>query len=360
MRSKRPLSINNCLVHGICNYNCKLCSVNKPTYKGPKNYQTLEATQMLVERIEEAAKQGIYIRHCGHSGAGEPTLHPGFSKHIGLFGKMIEQWSYSIPPPNISLVTNAFLLHRNDIMQTIIDNSIIPTISLPTINPKEYGELMVGNAEKGDALLESVFEGVEKCFKEQGAGRLKDLYFHCSPPQRDIVRNGISAMLDHLTKTAKKHRVGKIKVIIFPATSNRSGAIKKQYKTIDMFKDIYKKYNKKKINTVQVELMYSYKMFYKSIMEIVDVFRSFKYPCLWNASFFISSSGASLCVNDQAHSYDFGDIFSHSFKELMERKESYEPDFLCKPCNQKPTDLKGSLLLSLLRLIFRVKKYSID
>ena len=107
MRGKRPIFINNSLVHGICNYNCRLCGVNKETYQGPKEYQPREVTQKLIERCREAAREGISIRYLENSGDGESTLHPEFAARMDDFGDMIRTWdNRRIPPPNVCVVSN--------------------------------------------------------------------------------------------------------------------------------------------------------------------------------------------------------------------------------------------------------------
>ena len=93
MRTRRQISINNSLAHGICNFNCSLCGVNKPNYRGPREFQSRAVTEKLIERVKEAAAQGVRIRYIANAGDGEPTLHPEFARRMDLFGRMIREWA---------------------------------------------------------------------------------------------------------------------------------------------------------------------------------------------------------------------------------------------------------------------------
>ena len=88
MKTRRPISINNSLAHGICNYSCRLCSVNKKNYRGPKAFQPRAVTEALIHRIEETAAAGIHVRYVANAGDGEPTLHPEFHERMAMFGAM--------------------------------------------------------------------------------------------------------------------------------------------------------------------------------------------------------------------------------------------------------------------------------
>ena len=74
MPYQRPLSINNTLSHGVCNYACSTCGVNTEAYAGPVQFQDIGVTARLVERVGAAAAEGIRVRYLAMAGAGEPTL----------------------------------------------------------------------------------------------------------------------------------------------------------------------------------------------------------------------------------------------------------------------------------------------
>ncbi|WP_457575902.1 radical SAM protein, partial [Desulfomarina sp.] len=172
MNSQRPLSINNSLVHGICNYHCRLCGIKKPDYSGPREFQPLSVTRKLIDRIEEAVQQGIHIRYLANAGDGEPTLHPEFNDRMTLFGEMIRSWQApSIPPPEVSVVSNGSVLTKKNILKSITGNGLTLIISLPTLNPISYGLIMVNDAVKGQALLDAVLPGVEQAMNERAGGR---------------------------------------------------------------------------------------------------------------------------------------------------------------------------------------------
>jgi wyosine [tRNA(Phe)-imidazoG37] synthetase (radical SAM superfamily) len=125
MKTRRAISINNSLVHGICNYSCRLCSINTAGYDGPTEFQSYTVTRTLIQRVIESAESGIHIRYIANSGDGEPTLHPEFTERIRMFGDILREWNSSaVPPPEVSVVTNGSRLNSPGIMDTFLENRI--------------------------------------------------------------------------------------------------------------------------------------------------------------------------------------------------------------------------------------------
>ena len=340
MKTKRPISINNSLVHGICNCNCLTCSVNKPSFRGPKAYQSSEVIKKIIERVKEACEEGIRIRYIDNSGDGEPTLHPEFEQRMGLFGELIREWDYHIcPAPDVSVVTNGLNI-CDSLLEILVKNRISLKISFPTSNIIHYNEIMQPKSrETEETIFKKLITSIEHAMMLASQGKIPTLEFHISPPYREYVRPDFPGTIDFLTKLAKKNGLNKLELFLFPALANRVGFVRASYNAIivDMYKDYIKTYHEKMLNGVRVFVFLSYKHFYKKSTDFIDVLRSFCYPCLWYAgNIFFSPFGDSCCCNDQNIQETNGNIFSHSIRELMELKEKKLPTKICKDCNQVP------------------------
>ncbi len=356
MKTHRAISINNSLVHGICNYSCRLCSINTASYDGPREFQSYTVTKTLIQRVLQSAESGIYVRYIANSGDGEPTLHPEFNERISMFGEMLSEWNVSaVPPPEVSVVTNGSRLNIPSIMDTFLENGISLIISLPTIVPESYGLIMTGERNRGEALLSRILPGVGKAMEHRAKEQLSKLYFHISPPETEIIRNDFPETIDYLTRLARGNGLGEIELVLFPATSNRSGLIRSRVVTVDMYRDLFKRYNGHAVNGVNIRMKLVLKRFFSSIGEIADLVRSFRFPCLWNANFFIAADGSSICCNDQSARNPLGNILSESIDTLMQYKEQYMPGQVCAGCNQSPQRLKGSAEAVLFSFIARFR-----
>jgi hypothetical protein len=343
MRTRRPLSINNSLVHGICNYSCRLCSVNKKNYNGPKEFQPFEVTRTLVRRIRESAQSGIYIRYVTVSGDGEPTLHPEFRSRIGMFGAMLRDWNISdTPRPEVSVVTNGSRLHLPGIEEAFTENDVTLIVSFPTVKPESYGAIMRGDAGIGASMLSIVLPNIERVMHLKAEGALSELCFHISPPETELIRSDFPDTLEYLTYSAHKFGLNNLELILFPAISNRSGLVRSSVVRVDMYRDMFRHFDNRVINNVRIRMKLVLKRFFSTNREIADLVRSFRFPCFWNANFFISADGSSICCNDQTVKYPDGNIMDNSIEELMERKEQCSGTKLCSVCNQSPYKLKGS------------------
>ncbi|NOQ22478.1 MAG: hypothetical protein GQ565_07495 [Candidatus Aegiribacteria sp.] len=359
MKTQRAISINNSLAHGICNYSCRLCGINTASYDGPREFQSYIVTKTLIQRVLESAESGTHVRYIANSGDGEPTLHPEFNDRIRMFGEMLSEWSVSaVPPPEVSVVTNGSRLNIPGIMDTFLENSISLIISLPTVKPESYGLIMTGDSNRGEALLSRVLPGVEKAMEYRAAKQLSKLYFHISPPATEIIRHDFPKTIDFLTRLARGNGLGEIELILFPATSNRSGLIRNTVVTVDMYKDLFRRYNGHAVNGVNIRMKLVLKRFFSNTGEIADLVRSFRFPCLWNANFFIAADGSSICCNDQSARNPLGNILFNSIDTLMQYKEQYMPGQICAGCNQSPERLKGSPEAVLFSLIARFRMLS--
>jgi sulfatase maturation enzyme AslB (radical SAM superfamily) len=356
MNSKRPLSINNGLVHGICNYHCRLCGIKKTDYTGPKEFQPLGVTEKLIDRVLEAVQQGIHIRYIANAGDGEPTLHPEFGERMTLFGKMLQDWQESaIPPPEISVVTNGSKLKEQNILEAVSANGLTLIISLPTLNPVSYGLIMADDDEQGRELLKTVLPGVEQAMEERATGRLRQLYFHISPPEVDLIRADFPATIDGLTRLAHNNKMEEINLILFPAPSNRTGLVTGSTSRTDMYRDLFRQYNDTTFNRVTVRMKLVLQRFFPSLSEIGDLLRHFIFPCLWNGNFFITPDGSSICCNDQSVQTIQGNILNDSIAALMTAKEQFKPGTSCRHCNQSPRHLRGSPEARIFSLLARLR-----
>ncbi|MCK5116165.1 MAG: hypothetical protein KAR44_06165 [Candidatus Aegiribacteria sp.] len=356
MKSHRAISINNSLVHGICNYSCRLCGINKASYDGPREFQSFIVTESLIQRIYESAESGINVRYLANSGDGEPTLHPEFNDRISMFGAMLRKWNISaVPPPEVSVVTNGSRLHMPGIMEAFLENDISLIISLPTVVPESYGTIMTGDSIRGHAILSKILPVIEKAMEYRANGQLSKLCFHISPPETKIIRHDFPDTIDFLTCLARSRALEEIELVLFPATSNRSGLIRSNVVRVDMYKDLFRKYNGHTVNGVNIRMKLVVKRFFSNVFEIADLIRSFKFPCLWNANFFIAADGCSICCNDQSARNPLGNILSESLDTLMQYKELYMPGKMCAGCNQSPQRLRGSAEAVLFSIIVRIR-----
>ena len=122
-----------------------------------------------------------------------------------------------------------------------------------------------------------------------------------------------------------------------------------------MYRDFFKQYNGKFVNGVQIRMQLVLKRFFHSGLEIADLVRSFRFPCLWNANFFIAADGSSICCNDQSVRNPQGNILTDSIETLMQYKEQFLPEKVCARCNQSPQNLKGSFLVRFFSVLARLR-----
>ena len=356
MRTKRPISINNSLSHGICNYNCELCGVNKATYCGPREFQPEAVTRALIGKVQEAARHGLRIRYIANAGDGEPTLHPDFAARMNLFGQMIREWDIKeYPAPEVSVVTNGYRLLEPGVLDAFVRNTLTLIISLPTRNPEAYGQLMVGKSDRGAMLLSKVIPGIREALRLRAKGDIRKIQFHISPPKRDVVRRDFGDTVHFLAREAGSAGVDAVELILFPATSNRAGLIRNKIRGCDMYHDLFKQYNGKIIHGVKVSMRLSYKRFFPRLTEFVDLIRAFDYPCTWNSQLFITAAGDSICCNDQAVRNPMGNVLVQSLVQLMETKESYLPGRVCAGCDQSPARMTGSPMVRVLAAAARLR-----
>lgn len=344
MKTRRPLSINNSLAHGICNYRCRLCAVPRPGFSGPKEFQPREVTQALVDRIREAARAGITIRYVTQAGDGEPTLHPEFLERIRMFGTLVRTWDIpEIPAPEIAVVTNGARLLEPGLLETLCAEGFTLVVSFPSAVASTYGTIMLDNPEKGEAALAKVMAGLREVFRLRATGALKQLYLHVSPPERDLIRRDLPTTIETLTKMGEEVGLKELTLVMFPATTNRSGLIANRLTRTDSMKDLFKRWNGVRVHGVQLKLELMSKRFFRKTSELVDLFLAFDFPCLWNANLFITPHGDSICPNDQAVRQPLGNLQSHSILQLMEEKERYQGGIPCQDCDSAPHRMRGSL-----------------
>ena len=221
--------------------------MNKKSYKGPTEYQSKDVTETLIERVLAGAKGGVKIRRLTNSGDGEPTLHADFPERMDMFGEMLRKWPDDNPVPELSIVTNGSNLTKQTVLDTLARNKVTVNVSFPTSNPEAYGEIMFDSPEKGKKIFDSIAKGVQNVMALKAQGAIPEMYFHVSPPERDIIRRDFPETIDFLTKLAKNVNLDAITLVMFPVTSNRSGLIRNRIKGMDTYADLVKKYNGTKI-----------------------------------------------------------------------------------------------------------------
>lgn len=343
MRTRRAITINNSLVQGICNCSCTTCSVNKPTYQGPRTSQTREIVTAIKDRVLEAAREGLFVRAIGNSGAGEPTMHPEFVEMMEVFGELKRSWSFERhPAPDVCIVTNGHRLAEKGIIEALSRNHISVKISFPTCDPQHYTAIMQpASGETGETIFPRLLPAIAEVMRLRARGDIPRLEFHISPPTFEYLRPDFPQTLEFLTKLAAENGLTDINVKMFPVLSNRSGKVKlgKTSKKLDLYPDYFKRYNKTKLNGVFITMFYPYDYFYPSFAYFFDLWRAFKFPCVWVGNIYLSALGGSDCPNDQEMREQSGNVLTHSLKQIMEIKENRLPGEICKPCNQRPLDL---------------------
>ncbi|HOX06003.1 MAG TPA: radical SAM protein [Planctomycetota bacterium] len=355
MRTRRPLSLNNSLVHGICNCNCQTCGVNKAGYKGPREYQPREVTGRLIARVEQAAAAGVRVRYIANSGDGEPTLHPEFRERMDMFGAMLRNWAAPVPAPEVSVVTNGQRLLVPGVLEAVAGNRLTLIVSFPTTEPADYGRLMFGRPERGAETLETAKAGIRRAMELRAEGRIPRLCFHLSPPEREMVRRGFPETVGFLTREAERAGLGEVELVLFPATSNRSGLVRSRGSSVDFYPDLVRAFNGRAVNGVRVNMSISYRRFFPKVWEVLDLVRSFSLPCMWNAHLFITAAGDSICCNDQAVRAPRGNVLTDSIASLMARKEAHLPGAVCAGCDQRPDRMKGGLAVTVFSLLARAR-----
>lgn len=358
MRSKRPIVINNCLVHGICNFNCITCTVNKPSYKGPREYQSPELFKKILERIEEAARENIKISYLALSGDGEPTLHPEFGKIIHLIEEYQNRWNFKkIPSPEIAVVTNGRNLKERKILDILAGKEIGLKISFPTINTQHYNKIMFVDSENAIGVQKTVLENIASAFEFYASGKIPKLEIHLSPPYAPYVNDDIDQTIEHLASVASNKKAPQLNLVLFPTLTNRGGELEIYDRKMNKYNRLIRKYHLKYSSGVLVKLNLSWKYFYRNIFDLYDLLRSFEYPCIWNGNFFLTASGDSCCCNDQSVLEKEGNITQYTIRELLEIKENRLRSKLCKKCNQAPERMSGGMYLAIHRLCTKVKLF---
>jgi sulfatase maturation enzyme AslB (radical SAM superfamily) len=354
MRTGRSLIINNGLCQGICNYNCRLCGIGKDHYSGPREFQPLAVTEKLVQEIQIAAEHGILIRGLHHSGMGEPTLHPEFGARLELSEKMRQDWNAPVPAPDLVVVTNGSTLLNTDIMAALTATRASVSLSLPTLEPQNYGKIMMDDAINGKSLIDRVIPGIRKVMELVSMGRLGNLVFHISPPHRDIIRKDFHHTIEFLAREAQEAGLEQINLIMFVTSFNRTGLVRNR-KVIDFYRDFFKQYHKQFVHGVRVHMITSLKRFYPHVSDVFDLLKHFTFPCLQNGHLLIAADGSSICPNDQEASNPLGNIMHDSIESLMQKKERYLPNHICARCDSAPHQMSGIWSAKLYSLIAKAK-----
>jgi len=319
----------------VCNFNCRLCGINKPNYDGPVKFQEEAVTRQLINRIRQAAISGIRFRIITNSGSGEPTMHPEFAKNIKFFGDLIRNWPTEKNIPELTIVTNGSTLLNPDIIRPLCENPITVNISFPTSNEEKYWEMMLNANNSKKHIFKLVINGIDKIMKYHASGQIQKIYFHISPPVYNRQIHDLSATFSFLCERAANSGLKQINIVMFPDISNRSGLIKSENNSVNQFSVFFKIFNKTKIHNVEINMENVWNRFFKFREEVEELCNVFKYPCIWNANLFITAEGDSICCNDQAVKSKLGNLSVDSIETLYARKENLLNYTVCCDCNQR-------------------------
>lgn len=332
---KRIISINNSLCTGICNYNCRLCGVNKPTYHGIKKFQDEYITKSLINKILNDAEKGIEFRIITNSGSGEPTLHPEFRNRMELFGDMLRNWPSKESIPEVSIVTNASNLLKESVIQALIENPITVNISFPIYDEEIYINHTFSDGIYDKNIFQTVVEGIDLILKYNAIQKISKVCFHISPPIPNMTSEDLEKTISFLCKRASLVGLSQVNIIVFPNISNRSGLVHGELINNDYFYDFYS-FNGNIYHNVKVVMENVWYRFYRSKKELEVIHNEFIYPCIWNASnIFITAEGYSVCCNDQENLCKLGTILEESVFELYKNKTNFVGGEACIRCNQQ-------------------------
>jgi hypothetical protein len=296
----------------------------------------LAVTEKLIREIHIAASRGIHIRGIHQSGIGEPTLHPEFAERLGLFEQMRRDWQAAVPVPDLVVVTNGSTLLHPDVVSALTTYRVSLAVSFPTPEPEHYGAVMMEDATQGASLLATVIPGIRAMMEQRAAGRIRELAFYISPPKRDVIRPDFHQTVQFLTRQARDAGLDTLNLVLFVTSFNRTGLVRNRIKTIDFYPDFFKRYHRRTVNDVTVEMITSYKTFYPHLRDVVDLLKNYTFPCLQNGHLLIAADGSSICPNDQEARNPFGHILNDSIESLLIKKERYRPNTTCARCDSAP------------------------
>lgn len=134
-----------------CNFNCIYCECGET-----ESYTEIRDKYIDIERLKEELKEvlkGITPDYITFSGSGEPTLN----SQIGEVVKWIKG-NYKV---KVALITNSSLLHKDDVMEDILDFDLI----VPTLNTVIEETFQKINRTTGEIDIEMIKEGFKKLSK---------------------------------------------------------------------------------------------------------------------------------------------------------------------------------------------------
>ncbi len=108
----------------ICSFNCGYCECGWNDSKGQKFPKYEDILSRLDEGIRQCKDKNIAVDVITFAGNGEPTMHPDFDKIVDA---VIELRNKYLPEAKIAVLTNAFYLHKQSVVNALqkIDMAIL-------------------------------------------------------------------------------------------------------------------------------------------------------------------------------------------------------------------------------------------
>lgn len=330
-----------------CNRRCIVCPQGDPDFAMVRKDMTIEDLETFLQRIEEGAEAGLFVREIINAGYGESFIAKTFD---AAFGRLAEfkaafegKWGRR---PDVSVVTNgsAITAEKLAIATRAVD---ILKFSFPTSHPAHYGQIMLRSADEGPRLLNTAVGGLRRAMEACRDGVLPELRVHISPPVRQA-REAFPETVQFLTNLAASVGLDHLRLVTFPSTSNRGGTVKEE----DFLNDFYGKYRRRLhgqvVNGVRIAMLSELKVFFPRIRDVIAVLRD-PFPCIWKAgSLAIDSSGNyRLCINDAASEVTVGSIHTTGLSEAYRRVRAARPRPHCAACNQNPAHMGGTAVQAL-------------
>ena len=300
---------------------------------------------VFLEQVDDAAEQGIFVREIINAGYGEAFIHKDFEEAFGTFERFkanfAQKWHRK--RPNISIVTNGGAITPK--LLKIASKSVdILKFSFPTSDPCEYGRIMFRSDQQGPQLLARAEESLLLCMEAYRQQRIPELRIHISPPVMSAHKH-FPQTLEYLTRLAGSVSLDNLRIVTFPSTSNRAGAVGDDGFLNNFYRNHKKRYHGKPVNGVRIAMLSELNVFYPTWRHVVAVLRQ-RFPCLWKAgSLSIDVSGNyRYCINDAESKVVIGNIRTHSIASVVSWLHDAGASPNCAKCNQHPGSMGDDLL----------------
>lgn len=338
-----------------CNRKCIVCPQGDPDFVMTRRDMPLEDLGRFLCRASEAAEEGWFVRETINAGYGEPFLHRRFDDAMALYDRFktaeTRKWGRR---PDISLVTNGSAITKDNLAAACRCVDILK-FSFPTSHPARYGRIMLRCPESGARLLDRAVESLRLCMGAYRDGRLPEFRVHISPPVKES-HEDFPETVEFLTQLAAEMDLDNLRLVTFPATSNRGGTVRDEGFLNDFYRDYRRRYAGAVVNGVRLVMLSELRVFYPKTKDVIAVLRD-RFPCIWKAgSLSIDSQGNyRFCINDAASRVTLGNLREDGLVTAYRRVREGAPHANCPTCNQNPAHMGDDLVQRLYSVAARAR-----